>query len=86
MNILNYNIWGLNACRKQSILADLIKQHSVDILAIQETKMEDFTHCILKSISIQLDTWFWLPYVGRSGGILFGCDSVLVYVVAIAKR
>lgn len=86
MNILSWNIRGLNACRKRSILADLIKQHSVDILAIQETKKEDFTKRFLKSISPRFDSWFWLPSIGRSGGILFGCDSELVSVVSVIKR
>ena len=86
MNILNWNIRGLNACRKRSILADLITQHSVDILAVQETKKEDFTKRFLMSISVKLDSWFWVPSVGRSGGILFGCDSNLVTVVTVAKR
>ena len=86
MNILNWNIRGINACRTRSILSDLIKQHSVDVVAIQETKRENFTKRFLNSISTKIDTWFWLPSVGRSGGILFGCDSDLMSVITVVQR
>lgn len=86
MNILNWNIRGMNACRKRSILADLIQQHSVDILAVQETKKPDFSNRILKAISTKIDTWHWLPSIGSSGGILFGCDSDIVAVISVVKR
>lgn len=85
MNILNWNVRGLNATRTRSILADLIKSYYVDIIAIQETKKVDFTNRFLKSLSVKLDTWQWLPSIGNSGGILFGCDSDLVSVVSVTQ-
>lgn len=47
----------------------------MDILAIKETKKEPVSARILKTIATKIDIREWLPSVGRSGGILFGCDS-----------
>lgn len=75
MKVLNWNARGLNAPKKRRILRDMILEHKIDIIVIQETKKDTFSHRILKSISSRFDTWIWLGAHGRSGGILFGCDS-----------
>lgn len=75
MNILNWNARGINSPRKSKILHDMIKENNVDMIAIQETKKEYFSNRILKTLSPRLDIWHWVPSIGRSGGILFGCDS-----------
>lgn len=36
----------------------------------------------MQSISPKLDVWEWVPSIGRSGGILFGCDSSRFTVVS----
>ena len=77
MNFLNWNARGLNSYKKRQILHDILVDHRIDILAIQETKKEQFTNRILRTISTRFDVWYWVPSVGRSGGILFGCDSSL---------
>lgn len=38
MNILNWNIIGLNAYRKKHILIDMLKDYKIDIIVLQETK------------------------------------------------
>lgn len=75
MRVLNWNARGLNAPKKRRILKDLILDNSIDLIAIQETKKENFSLRILKSISHRFDTWVWVESKGRSGGILVGCDS-----------
>lgn len=75
MNILNWNIRGMNASRKRQALSDYIDKYHIDMVAIQETKKEDFSNRILRSLSSKIDNWVFVPSVGRSGGILFGVDS-----------
>ena len=75
MNFLNWNARGINSSKKRQILHDMIVDNKIDILAIQETKKENFTTRILDFISTKFDIWQWVPSIGRSGGILFGCDS-----------
>lgn len=55
MNILNWNVRGIDAPRKRQILEDLISKHHIDLIAIQETKKENFNHRIMRSISIKFD-------------------------------
>ena len=55
MNILNWNIRGMNAPRKRRILKDLLKDNHVDLVAIQETKKDDFSPRVLRSISTTFD-------------------------------
>lgn len=81
MNILNWNYGGLNSTRKRHILHDLIVDHSVDLVLVQETKKEEFTQRYLNSISTRLDLWVWKPSVGRSGGILVGADSNKIVII-----
>lgn len=82
LNILNWNIRGINSSRKRQILKDHLSQHKIDIVLIQETKKENFSNRILKTISSKLDLWHWLPARGRSGGILFGGDSNKIKILA----
>lgn len=82
MNFLNWNARGINSSKKRQILHDIIVDHKIDIIAIQETKRATFNNRILRSISTTLDVWFWVPSKGRSGGILFGCDSNLFKYVS----
>ena len=82
MNFLNWNARGLNSYKKRQILHDILVDHHIDILAIQETKKEQFTNRILRTISTRFDVWYWVPSVGRSGGILFGCDSSLINCIS----
>lgn len=66
MNILNWNVRGLNSSRSRQLLRDLLIDNRIDVVAIQETKKESFTNRCLKGLSTRLDNWVWLPSVGRS--------------------
>lgn len=48
MNILNWNYQGLNSTRKRHILHDLIVDHSVDLVLVQETKKRRVYSTLLK--------------------------------------
>lgn len=53
----------------------MLKDNKIDIVTIQETKKETFTNRYLRSLSSHIDIWHWLPSIGRSGRILFGCPG-----------
>lgn len=82
MNILNWNIRGMNSVRKRQALSEYIVKHQVDMIAIQETKKDQFSTRILRSLAPKFDTWIFLPSVGRSGGILFGGDSNKIQLIS----
>lgn len=86
MNILNWNIRGMNSPRKRQALTEYISKYQVDIIAIQETKKETFSLRILRSLSHKLDIWIYLPSIGKSGGILFGGDSSKVEILSHSEH
>lgn len=57
MNILNWNVRGLNSSRSRQLLRDLLVDNKIDVVAIQETKKETFTNRCLKGLSTRLDNW-----------------------------
>lgn len=81
LSLLNWNIRGMNSSKKKQILHDLIDLEKIDVIMIQETKMENFSTRQLRKISHRFDLWHWVPAIGRSGGILFGGDSNKIKVL-----
>lgn len=82
MKILNWNIRGMNSSRKKQALHDIINHQHIDLIAIQETKTEDFSTRLLNSISNRFDIWHFLPSHGKSGGILVGGDSNTINIIS----
>jgi hypothetical protein len=68
------------AAKKCRALHDMIVEHKVDIITIQEIKKCTFTPRMLKGISHHFDVWLELPTLGLSGGILVDCDGSKVIV------
>jgi hypothetical protein len=69
--VLSYNICGLGGRVKKRRIRDLVRDHKVDFLAIQETKLESITEKLCHSLWISIDCdWAYLPSEGVSGGIL----------------
>jgi exonuclease III len=75
MNILNWNIRGLGFLHKRSVLHNIVQFHKVDLVAIQETKHQEFSQKMLNVISRHFDTWIQLPAIVLSGCVLVGCNS-----------
>jgi hypothetical protein len=65
----------LGASKKRRSLHDIIIDHKIDIIAVQETKKQKFSNRLVKSISTIVDVWIELPAIGLSGGILLGLES-----------
>jgi len=66
-----FNVRGLGERVKKSMLKDLVKNHNVDFLAIQETKLEAISNSLCYNIwGGDGCNWAFLPSVCNSGGIL----------------
>jgi len=50
MIVATFNVRGLGGVLKRNKLKDLIRQHKIDFLAIQETKMENISTTLCASI------------------------------------
>jgi hypothetical protein len=76
--MMNNVIWkprGLNAPGKLVCVNDLLCKNKPDIIALSETKKEDYSPACLKSIAnFHVFEWCWLPAKGTAGGILVGVN------------
>lgn len=68
-----WNCMGAGRKGMASCFADIIKDHSLDFVGIQETKKKEFPAKYLSRVDPGgFFVWNCLPSVGRSGGILCG--------------
>jgi hypothetical protein len=71
MIVCSFNIRGLGSRVKRNKIRDLVKDHNLDFLAIQETKMEEMSDVLCYSLWGSRDVgWLAVPSRGNSGGLL----------------
>ena len=71
MIVLSYNVCGLGGSVKKIMVKELVFNHKVDFLAIQQTKLEVITNSLCHNLWGSDDCeWAFLPSIGNSGGIL----------------
>jgi putative Mn2+ efflux pump MntP len=61
-----------------SFLKKYLKDHRIDIVSIQETKMENIKDGFLLALSTSITNWIVKPSLDNSGGILVGINTYLV--------
>jgi exonuclease III len=71
MEIMNWNIRGINSEKKWLAIASKIDECGCDIICIQETTREDFDiQFIRKFAPKRFNKFEFLPSIGASGGII----------------
>jgi exonuclease III len=77
--ILTWNVRGLHDRDKRLRIKNLLKEWHVDVVCLQETKMEVITGQFVRSLwRCQYVDWMFLGSNGASGGILLMWDKRLV--------
>lgn len=75
MNALFWNVRGIAAASRKTLILDTIQKRHPSIVGFQETKKESFSDSYLKSLSRSCNfSWNHLPANGTAGGILMGVD------------
>ena len=71
LRILSWNVRGANDNDKRKVINALIKAQKVDLICLQETKMQEMSKRIVKSLGVGrcLD-WGSINSRGASGGVL----------------
>ena len=70
-SIIIWNSCGIGGRDKKSCARSLVKNFSLDILGILETKLENINDCTINSIwGRHSREWYAVPSLGLSGGIL----------------
>lgn len=70
-NIIVWNVRGLNSTARQDSVRIMVETAKVDIVCLQETKMEAISRrLILSMLGSSFSNYIFLPSIGASGGIL----------------
>src|SRR5437016_6518482 len=85
MNGMFMNSRGLGDLAKHLHIAQCVRDHDLDFVAILEAGRRDFpVHVLNRLASGQDFTWHCLPPRGRSGGILLGVKTSSMDVLAFS--
>ena len=79
MRGLIWNCRGVGKKGMATCLSDMISDHSLDFLGLQETMKKNFSpKCLRRIDPFGSFHWNWIPSVLKSGGILCGvrCDKL----------
>ena len=76
LRILSWNVREANDYEKRKVIKALIKDQNVDLVCLQETKMQEMSERIVRSLGVGrcLD-WEAVNSRGASGGVLVFWDN-----------
>jgi hypothetical protein len=84
--ILSWNVRGLNEEKKRLRVRRLLSQWKVDIVCLQETKLEMITHGLVQSLwRCPYVEWSFVASFGASGEILLMWDGRAVLKVDVCQ-
>lgn len=77
--ILTWNVRGLNDRDKRLAVKAVLRRARVDVVCLQETKMEVFgVEVVQEILGGKFMEWLHLPAMGTAGGVLLYWDSRVV--------
>ena len=76
LKLLCWNVRGANDSSKRKIIKSFIRNQKVDLLCLQETKIQSMTEGVVRSLgSGRFLDWRALDASGSAGGILICWDK-----------
>lgn len=86
MKMMFQNIRGLGGVGRRGQFKDLMQQHHLEVVCLQETIKRDFSDHMLKDLVNGQDfSWVWTEAEGHSGGTLIGVRNGDLDVLAVDK-
>ena len=84
LRILSWNVRGANDRNKRMVLKSFIKTQKLDLVWIQETKIQDMSLGVVRSLGIgKFIEWGAVNVRGASGGIVVFWDSKVLELVGM---
>ena len=84
LRILSWNVRGANDRNKRMVLKSFIKTQKLDLVWIQETKIQDMSLGVVRSLGIgKFIEWGAVNARGASGGIVVFWDSKVLELVSM---
>ena len=76
LRILSWNVRGANDEEKRVMIEDLIKSQKADLVCLQETKIEEMSNSLVRSLGGgRWLCWKAMNSRGATRGVLIFCDS-----------
>ena len=76
LGLLSWNVRGANDCEKRNVIKTLINDQNVDLLCLQETKMQEMPKKIVRSLGVgRCLEWGMVNLRGAFGGVLVFWDN-----------
>lgn len=86
MKIVSWNIRGLCKDEKRLKIKKFVQNHSLDVVCLQETKIQPFDPSLIKSLWSSKDIgWSTIDALGKSGGILIMWNEGRISVKEVIK-
>ncbi|WJZ83279.1 hypothetical protein VitviT2T_002974 [Vitis vinifera] len=86
IRILSWNVRGANNCDKRKVIKALIKKNKVDLVCLQETKIQEMTRGIIRSIGVgRFLDWGTVDSRGSAGGIVVFWDNRMLEMIELEK-
>ena len=82
IKILSWNVRGVNDSDKTKVIKNLIRTNRVDLVCLQETKVQDMNIEMVRSLGVgRFLKWIALNAEGSAGGILLFWDKRRINMV-----
>ncbi|RVW28390.1 hypothetical protein CK203_109068 [Vitis vinifera] len=86
IRILSWNVREANNCDKRKVIKALIKKNKVDLVCLQETKVQEMTRGIIRSIRVgRFLDWETVDSRGSAGGIVVFWDNRVLEMIELEK-
>ena len=82
VKIMSWNVRGVNDPDRRKIIRNFIRNQRVDLVCIQETKIQEMTTAVARSLGVgRLSDWRALNAEGSAGGIILFWDKKTMELV-----
>ena len=86
LRLLTWNVRGANNCEKRKVIKALIKKNRVDLVCLQETKIQEMSMGIIHSLGVgRFLEWGAVDLRGATGGIVVFWDNRMLDLVDLQK-
>ena len=84
--LLSWNVRGANNWDRRKVIKALIKKNMVDLVCLQETKIQEMSRGIIRSLGVgRFLEWGAVDSRGAAGGIVVFWDNRVVDLVDLQK-
>ena len=86
IRLFSWNVRGANNCDKRKVIKALIKKNKVDLVCLQETKIQEMSRSLIRSLRVKrFLEWGAVDSKGAGDGIVVLWDNKVLKLVDLQK-